>query len=570
MPLKLETILQFIKKYWPMLVVLGYFGLFFLNYSVFIFEDLGRHIVNGKLLLTGSQETRTQILTTNFHSYAQGDFRFINHHWLFGVIVYLLMQTIGFSGLTVFGMSVAVTSLALMLIRTLKNPIVKKSRVGVLVTASITLLFLPLITQRNDIRPELLSLLLFNAFFLIFESVDTQLEKTLIKQEEWKKIWILIFSAGILQLLWVNLHLFFILGPLLAGYFAFRAALQQLFLKKQFVTVQEVLNEKRFLFWFCVAIGLFGIGVLNPNGISGLLAPLNIFSNYAYRVAENQSSFFMINYGANVGYYILVVLLSALALLTFIFKFFAAKTHSSRIYNSRNFGKMLAEFVLLIAFVFVGNKINRMSSFLAVVAIPIVVSNCTYLFSAYSKKIKDWIQNTVFLMIASSASFVLFILLVLTHSYFPNLSRIGTGVLPGVMQPAEFFTQNNLPGPIFNNYDIGGYLIFHLSPEQKIFIDNRPEAYSSQLLQDEYSRSLADDTTWRELEQKYTFQTIFFYRLDQADNAQDFLYRRITDESWVPIFVDATSLILIKNNPENAEIISKFALPLELFTLQKE
>ena len=33
---------------------------------------------------------------------------------------------------------------------------------------------------------------------------------------------------------------------------------------------------------------------------------------------------------------------------------------------------------------------------------------------------------------------------------------------------AEFFKREKISGVIFNNADIGGYLIFHLSPQHKV------------------------------------------------------------------------------------------------------
>ena len=47
--------------------------------------------------------------------------------------------------------------------------------------------------------------------------------------------------------------------------------------------------------------------------------------------------------------------------------------------------------------------------------------------------------------------------------------------LPEINASADFFKTENIKGSIFNNYDIGGYLIFNLFPNQKLFVDNRPE-----------------------------------------------------------------------------------------------
>ncbi|PJA94176.1 MAG: hypothetical protein CO133_00360, partial [Candidatus Komeilibacteria bacterium CG_4_9_14_3_um_filter_37_5] len=48
--------------------------------------DLGRHIKNGELILNGNWE----IFNTNYYSYTHGDYLFINHHWLSGIVFYLL------------------------------------------------------------------------------------------------------------------------------------------------------------------------------------------------------------------------------------------------------------------------------------------------------------------------------------------------------------------------------------------------------------------------------------------------------------------------------------------------
>src|SRR5438128_2309762 len=47
--------------------------------------DLGRHLKNGELLLSPAA---SQILHTNFYSYTQPDLKFVNHHWLAGIVFY--------------------------------------------------------------------------------------------------------------------------------------------------------------------------------------------------------------------------------------------------------------------------------------------------------------------------------------------------------------------------------------------------------------------------------------------------------------------------------------------------
>ena len=52
-----------------------------------------------------------------------------------------------------------------------------------------------------------------------------------------------------------------------------------------------------------------------------------------------------------------------------------------------------------------------------------------------------------------------------------------SGLARGVQGSAKFFQNEGLKGPVFNNFDVGSYLIFYLFPEERPFVDNRPEAY---------------------------------------------------------------------------------------------
>src|SRR3990167_1948387 len=55
-------------------------------------DDLARHIKNGEMILRGNFD----VLYKNVYSYTEPDQPFTNHHWLSGVIFYLLFELIGF------------------------------------------------------------------------------------------------------------------------------------------------------------------------------------------------------------------------------------------------------------------------------------------------------------------------------------------------------------------------------------------------------------------------------------------------------------------------------------------
>ena len=58
------------------------------------------HLKNGELLLSSTAPGGTvwALLHTNFYSYSQPDLEFVNHHWLAGVIFFLVWKAGGFSG----------------------------------------------------------------------------------------------------------------------------------------------------------------------------------------------------------------------------------------------------------------------------------------------------------------------------------------------------------------------------------------------------------------------------------------------------------------------------------------
>ena len=122
-------------------------------------------------------------------------------------------------------------------------------------------------------------------------------------------------------------------------------------------------------------------------------------------------------------------------------------------------------------------------------------------------------------------------------------------------------------GPIFNDYDIGGYLLFHLFPKEKVFIDNRPEVYPADFFEKTYIPMQEDETIWEENQQKYGFNAIFFSINDATPWAQKFLIERVKDNEWAPVFVDNYAIIFVKRTEANKGIIEKFEIPKEKFNI---
>ena len=113
----------------------------------------------------------------------------------------------------------------------------------------------------------------------------------------------------------------------------------------------------------------------------------------------------------------------------------------------------------------------------------------------------------------------------------------------------------NLRGPIFNNYDIGGYLIFYLYPRNQVFVDNRPEAYPADFFQNTYIPIQEDDTRWHEEARKNGFNAIFFSHRDVTPWGQTFLKNRLEDPDWAVAYLDEYSIIFVGRDSVNSGII---------------
>jgi hypothetical protein len=142
--------------------------------------------------------------------------------------------------------------------------------------------------------------------------------------------------------------------------------------------------------------------------------------------------------------------------------------------------------------------------------------------------------------------------------------NFGVGLMPGVSGSADFVKAVNLKGPILNNYDIGGYLIFNLYPE-KVFVDNRPEAYTSDFEQNIYIAALNSPGIFAKLDSQYHFNAIVFSHRDFTPWGQKFLIDKITNPDWAPVFADSFNIVFARRNKQNEDIIKQYAIPADHF-----
>ncbi len=467
--------------------------------------DIGRHIKNGELILSGN----AQVLYKNFYSFTYPDYPFINHHWFFGVISCVIFHMSGFKGLSVFYIFLLVLSflLAFDSARRYSN-----FNLGLFSCVAAFLL----LTGRTEIRPEG-----FSVFFVAFDFWLLQrfLQRSISGH-------VLLIVIPILQIFWVNIHIFFFMGPVLIGLFLWQAKLAG--------EPKERLGFLQRLLWLCVLLNL-----INPSGLWGMLTPLNGFKKFGYDLAENQTVFFMIHrFGNDIIYKYYV----AVAMVLIVGIILALRRDGIKAMPMA----VLGVFITMAAF-----RAVRLIMPFAFLFIPLAA--CFY--SPYVKKG----AVSFVLVFASIAGIVLFWCLKPAH---PSI-----GLMPNVNASAEFFKKSGLSGPVFSNYDIGGYLIYHLGGQEKVFVDNRQEAFPPDFFQKVYIPMQEDPSVWKTLSEKYGFNVIYFYRHDITPWGQSFLIDRVLDPQWAPVFVDDYTIILARRGSVDQGIIDRYVLPSNMFSV---
>ncbi|MBI4224767.1 MAG: hypothetical protein HY617_00390 [Candidatus Sungbacteria bacterium] len=517
--LSLHFSVQKIIAAFVVVLLFSWYGVFLTHKINLVTADLGRHLKNGEVFMqTG------HMVTTNFYSYTNPDFPTLNHHWGSGVLFYLISYVGDFSGLELFFIAISMAALAIFLA-------VAAQEVGLGAAALFAIPIIPLLAERTEVRPEALTSLFTALFFWI-------LWRFWRDEKKLKSLWFL----PVLMLLWVNTHIYFFLGFAIIGTFLI-----------EYLLTRQWTRLKRLTYVFGATLL---VSLLNPFGMSGVLAPFTIFKNYGYDLVENKSVFFLERMMMRNPNFLIFKIVFGLLIIGFIVA--AVKQYKLRKTEFPfNFLLLGAGFSAMAWFAV------RNFALFGLVALPLMAYAFSAIFSIERKNAAERTRQKI-------AAVVLAFLLLVTLSgdwaqYFPYWRESGLGIESGNAAAADFLNTEKIQGPVFNNYDIGGYLIYYLYPREKVFVDNRPEAYPAAFFKEIYIPMQEDEAHWKEAEQRYHFNAIIFSYHDATPWAQKFLIARVQDTSWIPVFADQQVLILLKQNEQNKPIIAKYEISRDRF-----
>jgi hypothetical protein len=102
----------------------------------------------------------------------------------------------------------------------------------------------------------------------------------------------------------------------------------------------------------------------------------------------------------------------------------------------------------------------------------------------------------------------------------------------------NYLRENEPPGPLFNNYNWGGYIVWEL-PQYPVFVDGRTDLYGDELLR-EYLATIFVNSGWRETLDKYDIDLVF------VESAAPLARNLRLEPGWEEVYRDEMASILVR------------------------
>lgn len=428
----------------------------------------------------------------------------ITHEWLSQVIFYLVHKTGGFRLIILFR-----AMMLCLIFYCVFRMVAQRTSAA---STQIFIMLLCVIASAGSFleRPQLFSYLLF---ILLYDLLRQYHEGK--KQHVW--------SCVLLLLLWVNLHSSFMLGLLLILIFTIGEGMNVYLWKHP----PEKFRHLSAVFLFCAAASL-----VNPNHVNMFLYPFKTLFNKQQMdlIFEWQSPNFHLYQMQIVELFIFLAAASMIfsgikvkKLELFLFFFFL---HFA-LYSMRN--------LPFFAFVCAALLSEHLEAFTR------KITNRLSQISFFSRLLTVDKKASIEIPALNAALFCFLLGFALTRIPVSNADTRTISLKDFPSGAVSYLTTYTLRGNLFNEYDWGGYLIFELYPERKVFIDGRADIHIKTTVPD-YLKIMHYEKGWEATVKKYDMR-IFLLRKNNV-------LARILREKvhFRVVFEDNVCILLVSNN----------------------
>ena len=445
----------------------------------------------------------------------------IDHGWLAQIVIYLLYATFGYAGLGLALAAVVTLTFVFVFLQSEEN-LYLRAFIAVLAAITSAVVWI--------VRPQIVSFLLTAVFSYILY---------LYKREGRNYL----FLIPLLTVLWVNVHGAFITGFILLGCYVIGEVLNNLLGHKD----DRILSYGEIAFLIRVSLIALVVLVINPNTYQMYLYPFKTVGIGALRdyIQEWASPDFH-QFHLHPFIWMVLLILAAVGLSRRRIDFTDLVLTSFFCYMALWAGRNIALFALVSAPVLMRYGAEAMGTLREAIRAYGVEQGILGQLGRKQIAPRSWLTGLNWLIL------ILVLSLCAIKISYPLRPDINLATheeyLP--VKAVQFIRANNLPGPMFNSYNWGGYLIWHLYPDYPVFIDGRTDLYDDEFIR-EYVKVTLAKPGWREVLDRYE---VNFILIESDSILAAFLAE---GDEWQSVYDDAIATVFLRNTPENQDLLFK-------------
>lgn len=141
-------------------------------------------------------------------------------------------------------------------------------------------------------------------------------------------------------------------------------------------------------------------------------------------------------------------------------------------------------------------------------------------------------------------------------------SRTGWGIDAHRFSPAAatFIERAQLPGPLLNNFDLGGYLLYRLHPERRVFIAGNTSMYPLDFLLYYRAHVTSAAADPEELYRRHGVRTV---AVDLPSRATATLIAKLAaSERWALVFLDRAGAVFVRVDDSTSGVVAEHRVDL--------
>ena len=484
----------------PLILILLFALLVISQINTIVDNDLWLHIKSGEYIVKNLSIPKTDIF-----SYTLKNQAWVHYDWISEVLYYFVFICFGWACINILKASIIALCFFLLFLIASKE----KKMIYFIFFAVLSMLAF---NYRSVARPEIFSYLLLSVFLYILEK-DRR-----------------VYLLPLLQVLWVNLHGYFILGPVLIFIY---------FLNEIFYS--NAIKSKRLF----IVLGLTIVSCLaTPYFYQGILYPAQVIKEAFIGHKLYMQSVHELKRPVSFEFtrYIFFWLLAILSSVTFLINLKKAKIKHALIFS---------------LFFFISYTAIRYMPLFVFAALPLATINLEE--AELTKGIKEKRYYGIAVLLICAVAY-----LFLSNRYYAFINQSDFKktecCFSRLLVPSgacDFLEKNKIKGRIFNTMDFGPYMAYRFYPDKRIFIDTRIGLYKEDFYE-LYMQAQNYPGKWEAIQKRYNFEiAVIRHLFTGSERISRYLYN---SKDWKLVYYDENSAVFLHKVDENKKAIDSFEI----------